>query len=57
MHARLILNGKKADRLDVREAVKAVRTAGHDLEVRVTWERGDAVRLVAEAAREGVTSG
>ena len=55
MHARLILNGKKADRPDVREAVKAVRAAGHDLDVRVTWERGDAVRLVAEAAREGVS--
>jgi hypothetical protein len=55
MHARLILNGKKADRPDVREVVKAVRNAGHDLDVRVTWERGDAVRLVAEAAREGVS--
>ncbi len=54
MHARLILNGKKADRPDVREAVKAVRAAGHDLDVRVTWERGDAMRVVAEAAREGV---
>jgi len=42
MRARLILNGKKADRPDVRAAVKAVRAAGHDLEVRVTWERGDA---------------
>lgn len=55
MRARLILNGKKADRPDVREAVKAVRDAGHDLEVRVTWERGDAVRLIVEAAREGVS--
>lgn len=54
MHARLILNGKKADRPDVRAAVKAVRAAGHDLEVRVTWERGDAARFVAEAARDGV---
>ena len=54
MHTRLILNGKKADRTDVRAAVRAVRAAGHDLEVRVTWERGDAARLVAEAAIEGV---
>lgn len=54
MLARLILNGKKADRPDVRAAVIAVREAGHELEVRVTWERGDAARLVAEAAREGV---
>jgi diacylglycerol kinase family enzyme len=48
MHTRLILNGKKADRTDVRAAVRAVRAAGHDLEVRVTWERGDAARLVAD---------
>lgn len=54
MRARLILNGKKAGRPDVRAAVVAVRDAGHDLEVRVTWERGDAARLVADAAREGV---
>ena len=50
MRARLILNGKKADRLDVRAAVANLRGAGHDLEVRVTWEQGDAARMVAEAA-------
>ena len=54
MRARLILNGKKAGRSDVRAAVEQVRGAGYDLEVRVTWERGDAARLVAEAARDGV---
>lgn len=54
MSARLILNGKKAGRPDVREAVQRVRRAGHALEVRVTWERGDTQRLVAEAAHEGV---
>jgi len=54
MSARLILNGKKAGRSDVREAVARLRRNGHGLEVRVTWERGDAARLVAEAAREGV---
>jgi len=54
IRTRLILNGKKADRADVREAVGRVRRAGHPLEVRVTWEGGDAARLVAEAAREGV---
>jgi lipid kinase YegS len=51
---RLILNGKKAGRADVRAAVAAIRAAGHELDVRVTWERGDAARLVAEAAAEGV---
>jgi YegS/Rv2252/BmrU family lipid kinase len=54
MRARLILNGKKADRPDVRAAVTQLRDSGHELEVRVTWERGDAARLVAEAAREGI---
>lgn len=54
MRARLILNGKKAERLDVRDAVHRLRREGHALEVRVTWERGDAARLVGEAAREGV---
>jgi lipid kinase YegS len=52
--ARLILNGKKAALPDVRAAVQAVRRAGHPLEVRVTWEQGDAARLVAEAARDGI---
>ena len=56
MHPRLILNGKKADRPDVRAAVAALRMAGHDLDVRVTWERGDAGRMVAEAADAGVGS-
>jgi len=54
IRTRLILNGKKADRPDVREGVARVRRAGQPLEVRVTWEGGDAARLVAEAAREGV---
>ncbi|MFM8735824.1 MAG: lipid kinase YegS [Pirellulales bacterium] len=54
MRCRLILNGKKADRPDVRRAVTEIRAAGHEVEVRVTWEQGDAVRLVAEAARDGV---
>ena len=54
MRARLILNGKKAGLQPVRDAVAAVRRAGHALEVRVTWEQGDVERLVAEAAAEGV---
>ena len=54
IRTRLILNGKKADRADVRDAVARVRRAGHPLEVRVTWEGGDAARLVTEASREGV---
>jgi hypothetical protein len=50
----LVLNGKSASREDVRAAVRAVRDEGADLEVRVTWEAGDAERFAREAAEEGV---
>lgn len=51
---RLILNGKSAGDTEVRDAVKAWRERGIDLEVRVTWEGGDAERYVAEAIEAGV---
>ena len=51
---RLILNGKAAADPAVREAVEAVRADGLRLDVRVTWEPGDAARLVAEAIEDGV---
>ncbi len=51
---RLILNGKSAGDVDVRDAVKVWRERGIDLEVRVTWEGGDAERYVAEAIDNGV---
>lgn len=52
--ARVILNGKSAQLPEVREAVAALRDAGADLEVRVTWEAGDALRLCAEASHDGI---
>lgn len=51
---RLILNGKSAGNDDVREAVERWRGQGVQLEVRVTWEGGDAERYVAEAIDHGV---
>lgn len=51
---RLILNGKSAGDERVREAVRALRDAGVRLDVRVTWEGGDAERYVAEAIADGV---
>jgi lipid kinase YegS len=54
-HLRLILNGKSADRADVREAVEAVRSMGHRISVRVTYEPGDVERLVCEALRDHET--
>jgi lipid kinase YegS len=51
---RLILNGKSAGDDDLRTAVGAMREAGIVLDVRVTWEDGDAERYVAEAIADGV---
>jgi len=45
------LNGKSADRPEIRQAVAALREQGHRVSVRVTWEAGDAARFAAEAAR------
>lgn len=51
--ALLILHGKQALNDEVREAVRQRREAGWDLAVRVTWEPGDAQRLVREALDAG----
>ncbi|WP_417770822.1 lipid kinase YegS [Stappia sp.] len=53
-HLHLILNGKSAQREDVRAAVEAVRGRGHRVEVRVTYDAGDAARFAREVVgREG----
>lgn len=51
---RLIVNGRVAGTPALREAVHAWRQRGRSVEVRVTWERGDATRLALEAMQEGV---
>ena len=51
----LILHGKQALNEDVRAAVEHQRTQGWDLTVRLTWEAGDAQRLVHEALAAGYT--
>src|SRR5262245_52063877 len=48
---RLILNGKVAGNDALRAAVARQRKAGHCIEVRVTWEKGDAQRFVSEAGK------
>jgi len=53
--ALLILHGKQALNEDVRAAVQARREQGWELAVRVTWEGGDAQRLVNEALDNGYT--
>jgi lipid kinase YegS len=51
--ALLILHGKQALNEEVREAVKRKRDEGWELDVRLTWEGGDAQRLVSEALAAG----
>lgn len=51
---RLILNGKAADDESIRTAVQAVRRGGLEVDVRVTWEAGDARRFARRAAEESV---
>ncbi|MGY4532848.1 lipid kinase YegS [Pseudomonas sp. TE3786] len=51
--ALLILHGKQALNDEVRAAVQARRDEGWELAVRVTWEGGDAQRLVNEALAAG----
>lgn len=49
---RIILHGKAAGDARLRTAVHALRKDGHVVEVRVTWEAGDATRLTREAVAE-----
>ncbi|NWA03823.1 lipid kinase YegS [Pseudomonas gingeri] len=51
--ALLILHGKQALNEEVRAAVEGKRREGWELAVRVTWEAGDARRLVNEALETG----
>lgn len=51
----LILHGKQALNEDVRAAVEHRREQGWELAVRLTWEAGDAQRLVQEALAAGYT--
>ena len=53
-HLLLVLNGKAAGDDAVRSAVAAARDAGNRVDVRVTWEAGDAERYVAEAIAGGI---
>jgi lipid kinase YegS len=50
-HLCLILHGTRADLPAVRHLVSWVREKGHTVDVRVTWERGDAERFARDAAR------
>ncbi len=49
---RLIVNGKVAGDPALRAAVEQVRELGHRVDVRVTWEAGDAARYASEAVED-----
>ena len=51
---RLIVNGKVAGNQALRAAVGTIRGQGVRLEVRVTWEGGDAAQYAAEAVQDNV---
>ena len=51
---RLVINGKSAGDPALRTAIGQLRDEGHTIEVRVTWEGGDAARYAVEAAADEV---
>ncbi len=53
---RIILHGKRATDEPLRRAVHKLREEGTPIDVRVTWEAGDSLRLATEAARAGITT-
>jgi lipid kinase YegS len=55
-HWLLILNGKSAADEALRAAVRGLRVDGVRVDVRVTWEAGDAQRYVDEGLATGVTT-
>lgn len=56
LHWLLVLNGKSAGDEALRAAVQALRADGVHVDVRVTWESGDAQRYVDEGLGAGVTT-
>ena len=53
-HIRIILHGKEAQNVALRDAVRLLRNHRQKIDVRVTWESGDARRLAREARQLGV---
>ena len=56
MHLGLILNGKAVADEALRHAVADLRDEGIAVDVRVTWEAGDAARCVEELIAVGATT-
>lgn len=55
-HIRIILHGKEAQNVAIRDAVRLLRSEQYAIDVRVTWEEGDATRLASEACQLGINT-
>ena len=53
---RLVINGKATGDPTLREAVVEYRRRGWKIEVRATWEAGDAARYTREAVADGIAT-
>jgi lipid kinase YegS len=53
-HIVMVVHGQRTDRPDFRHMVSWVRERGHHVDVRVTFEQGDAIAFAHRAAIEGV---
>jgi len=51
---RVLLNGKSADSIELRDTIYELRERGFSIDVRVTWEQQDIVRFVQEACNDGI---
>ena len=52
-HLTYVVHGVRADQPDLRQMVSWVRDRGHAVDVRITWDAGDAEALAGEAAHRG----
>ena len=52
-HLLFVIHGARSELPGVRHLVEWVREKGHTVDVRVTWERGDATGFAADGARQG----
>lgn len=51
----LVLHRKSANEPAIKEAVKQARRAGHDLSVRIPWNKKEKARVVRDALEDGAT--
>lgn len=50
----MLLNGKSAASIELRDTVYALSKQGFSIDVRVTWKQGDISRFVQEACEDGI---